>query len=1316
MWNSIQNGPYQRPMILNPYNTHQPLLEPLSRMTEVDACKNAKELWEIIKRLMFGFDVTNHVRHSRLMDEFDKFAAKEGESLESIYESAIRTTFSCKFFYSPQPYYVTHPSSVVDYDDEYQGKLQRDSQEDKLTTAMMLLARAISQKFSTSTNNRLCISSNTKNQAVVPDGNGSDESNQIIQRIPRTDSTLSKANVQSIKDEARSNLNNKKNDFMLTLHMVNASSRVYDQMSHVKRKTIIHTYDDDQIDSNIIFDDPFVENNGGTYEHDSNSHDEYHEIKILAYNVKREAENQKRLNNELETCKDRVKTFESKTIQCSKYKETCEKLERELRADKDTIERILKEKDKIQSDFFKIKNEKLIIQHENRLAKKAFKERKDQYLDDICDLEEKLSSHDRIVYKIGQSIQTIHMLGKTPNQDYGPFLKAGLGYKNPERLKKAIAAQPKMYNGDMLYSVNLKIDSPDSEETLEDAEESRLKMRNKMVQINYGKLNVLYKTFVPQQEFSVEQTYFSISSTSNNGSKSKDVTSELPIPKIPKEKDRQRRWMSDSQNSLREFYKTNVILMSDSLYKNLKEIKAKLIEEVCEILNIFDSIEQQVNEKSPTKNILQNDIDRPLEVSLTSELRDCVLLSVKKQKNELLKDELEKSSSDSKDIQANLLKQIKILENDFKRSQAQSIDFELKLQHQKEKMACGFSWKSKLSTLNDVLLKTQVESVVQERENIKLEFQKLFNSIKATRTQNKKEVDELIEHNKLRTIEKGKHVNTKFDKSETLGKFVCVTPFNKNLGNKAKNVSNTKVKTDRSKPVTSHPTPKNEKSVESSNSVRRPKSKGTKSKNRVLKNTKSSSAYVWKISLVLLLVLMALSRNSNVKRALFTTPVAAKSKNLRTTYVVAKSRLSVAETPKATNKEQSASRMIISLQSLDIEIMFKLISGYVMYTTLKALGDDLLTGSRDSNLYTISISEMAASSLVCLMSRATSIKSWLWHQFLWAESIATACFTQNRSIVHMRYNKTPYELIRGRKPNIQFFHVFGSLCYPTNDCELGKMKPKADIVLNENADELVQEDVAEFNGNVFYNPPQTHVFEEAESSSTYKDPSNMHENRLQTDAKVCMCSLTMSTIESKNIKEVMLDHSWIESMQDELNQFKRLDVWELVEYPIGRNIIASHLVAKGYGQDEGIDFEESFAPVARLEAVRIFVAYAAYKNFPIYQMDIKTTFLNGPLKEEVFVRQPDGIIDPDFPTHVHQSPLGIFICQSQYTMDLLKKHGMEKCDTISTPMATTKLDADLQDHGGCNDDCKSTFGGIQFLGDKLVSTYPYLHVVLKSFG
>nr|GEW69617.1 hypothetical protein [Tanacetum cinerariifolium] len=209
---------------------------------------------------------------------------------------------------------------------------------------------------------------------------------------------------------------------------------VHEQKNHEKRKTVINTSDVDQIDSNIIFDDPYVENNGGSNEHDSTAHDQYNDVKILAYNALREAENQKQLNNE----------FKQQTLLLQKELETC--------ADKDTIKRILKEKDKIESEFFKVENEKLIIQHETQLVKKDFKERKDRYFEDIVDLEEKLRSHDRIVYKMGKSIQTIHMLGKTPNQVYDHFLKAGLGYKNLKHLKKAIAAQPKMYHGEKLYS------------------------------------------------------------------------------------------------------------------------------------------------------------------------------------------------------------------------------------------------------------------------------------------------------------------------------------------------------------------------------------------------------------------------------------------------------------------------------------------------------------------------------------------------------------------------------------------------------------------------------------------------------------------------------------------------------------------------------------------------------------------------------------------------------------------------------------------------------------------------------------------------
>nr|GEW93142.1 retrovirus-related Pol polyprotein from transposon TNT 1-94 [Tanacetum cinerariifolium] len=154
---------------------------------------------------------------------------------------------------------------------------------------------------------------------------------------------------------------------------------------------------------------------------------------------------------------------------------------------------------------------------------------------------------------------------------------------------------------------------------------------------------------------------------------------------------------------------------------------------------------------------------------------------------------------------------------------------------------------------------------------------------------------------------------------------------------------------------------------------------------------------------------------------------------------------------------------------------------------------------------------------------------------------------------------------------------------------------------------------------------------------------------------MCMLALTMSTTELENIKEAVADSTWIEAMQEALHQFDILQVWELIDKPFGKTVIKlkwlwknkkvedqtairnkARLVAKGYAQEEVIDFEESFASFARLEAVQIFVAYDAHKSFTIYQMDVKTTFLNGPLKKEVYVAQPDAFVDLDHSEKVYR--------------------------------------------------------------------------------
>ncbi|GKC36249.1 retrovirus-related pol polyprotein from transposon TNT 1-94, partial [Tanacetum coccineum] len=105
----------------------------------------------------------------------------------------------------------------------------------------------------------------------------------------------------------------------------------------------------------------------------------------------------------------------------------------------------------------------------------------------------------------------------------------------------------------------------------------------------------------------------------------------------------------------------------------------------------------------------------------------------------------------------------------------------------------------------------------------------------------------------------------------------------------------------------------------------------------------------------------------------------------------------------------------------------------------------------------------------------------------------------------------------------------------------------------------------------------------------------------------------------------------------------------------------ARLVAKGYRQEEGIDFEESFALVARIEAIRIFIANAASKNMTIYQMDVKTTFLNGELKEEVYVSQPEGFVDLDHPSHVYR-------LKALYGLKQAPRAWMDSCDPFDTPM------------------------------------------------
>ncbi|GJV79798.1 putative ribonuclease H-like domain-containing protein [Tanacetum coccineum] len=223
--------------------------------------------------------------------------------------------------------------------------------------------------------------------------------------------------------------------------------------------------------------------------------------------------------------------------------------------------------------------------------------------------------------------------------------------------------------------------------------------------------------------------------------------------------------------------------------------------------------------------------------------------------------------------------------------------------------------------------------------------------------------------------------------------------------------------------------------------------------------------------------------------------------------------------------------------------------------------------------------------------------------------------------------------------------------------------------------------------------------------------SAVYEGKTHEDLDTYLFACFLSQEGPKNLIQALKDPSWIEVMQEELLQFKLQQVWTLVDLPLGKREIGTkwvyrnkkdercimirnkaRLVAQGYTQEEGIDYDEVFAPVARIEAIRLFLAYASFKDYVVYQMDVKSAFLYGKIEEEVYVCQPPGFEDPEFLDRVYkkfqmssmgkltlflglqvtQKDDGIFISQDTCVDKILKKFGFLTKKTVSTPMETSK--------------------------------------------
>nr|GEZ80744.1 hypothetical protein [Tanacetum cinerariifolium] len=234
--------------------------------------------------------------------------------------------------------------------------------------------------------------------------------------------------------------------------------------------------------------------------------------------------------------------------------------------------------------------------------------------------------------------------------------------------------------------------------------------------------------------------------------------------------------------------------------------------------------------------------------------------------------------------------------------------------------------------------------------------------------------------------------------------------------------------------------------------------------------------------------------------------------------------------------------------------------------------------------------------------------------------------------------------------------------------------------------------------------------------------SAIYGEKTHVDLHICLFACFLSQEESKRITNALKDPTWVEAMQKELLQF--------------------HL-QKGRTQEEGIDYDKVFAPVARIKAIRLFFVYASFMRFLVYQMDVKSAFLHGRIEEEVYVCQPPGYEDPDYldkelcyefevlmhdkfqmslmgeltfflGLQVKQKSDRIFISQDKYVDEFLRKFKYEDVKPASTPMDKEKallkdsngddVNAHLySDYAGASLDRKSTSGGCQFLGSRLIS-------------
>nr|GEU59574.1 retrovirus-related Pol polyprotein from transposon TNT 1-94 [Tanacetum cinerariifolium] len=859
------------------------------------------------------------------------------------------------------------------------------------------------------------------------------------------------------------------------------------------------------------------------------------------------------------------------------------------------------------------------VQKEVTSLKKDFKQKENKYLEEFLDMKSLKEKAEDKLYKQDQSLQIVHMLCK-PKPCYNELNKVAIGYNNPSCLTRAKQVQPALYNGhESIKNNHVPTIVRNIEDTLEIAEITRGKMNDKMkdpecvkhkVNIaphDYSKKNFL-ATFSPQKQLTPEQIFWSQDLIKMKAEALKEqTTASRPIKAL-----------TVGFEQTKECYLKEVIPFFKTLKENFEGIQKALTKEIKEMKDVFEELEAEVD---------QNIVDRK-------------------------HDEIERKNlliANDNLIPECLSKEVFYVAMNSKLNVSRFT--KMHVAHTIVEARC-LELEAELSNLRDKIHNDNHNELVNRFSNL----EELLEYVIDTCPQDYHQRDK-------------KHAPTPLiSKKQVTFEEQCDTSNSNTYKHVAKlNSQKTNV------PV--------------------PPSTGV---NRCTDASGSQS-------------------RSNTKKNKIPP---AKGVN----------KIKVEERPMTNKSHLSYSKHMTGDRSWLMNFMKKFIGtvrfgndhfGAIMGYGDYVIGDSVISTTVPRTPQQKGVVERRNRTLV--ETARTMLIFFKASMFMWPEAVATACYIQNRSVIYIRHNKTSYELVHNKKPDLTFFSVFGALCYPTNDSEvLGKLQPTAEIrifvgyapsrkglvpnsvpaapyvpPINKDLEILFQPMFNEYLEpplverpvspalavqvlvNSAGTPLSTTIDQDAPSpshspsSSTLQSPS-LHqgvaaESTLMEDNPIAPVdnnpfinvSALKPSSDASSSRDVSLAESTYVSQTlhhlDEIHEFDRLQVWELVPQPDCFMIIAlkwiykikldeygdvlknkARLVAKGYRQEERIDFEESFEPVACIEAIRIFIANAASKNMTIYQMDVKTTFLNGELKEEVYVSQPEGFVDPDHLTHVYR--------------------------------------------------------------------------------